>query len=135
MVIWAHNSHVSRTAGAQGAYLAEALGAAYFPIGLAFSTGTFSGISGGVLNSANVAATPYPGSIEYMFGEIGQPRFLLDLRLPALDNPGSWLLSPMDGREVGVSAVDGFFSRPHITTDFDAIIYIEKSTPSTLLPF
>src|SRR6187431_773649 len=73
MAIWAHNYHVSRVPGAQGSYLARALGADYVVLGFSFYSGRFTALavrsdgSFGPLNSANVASTPYPGSIEYMF--------------------------------------------------------------------
>ncbi|MBI2686181.1 MAG: erythromycin esterase family protein [Acidobacteria bacterium] len=141
MVIWAHNYHVSRVAGAQGSYLAKFLGTGYVNLGFAFYSGRFSALSVlpngsfGPLNSNNIAGTPYPGTIEYMFHETGLPRFILDFRKVRADNDGSWLLSAMDGREVGSVAVDGFFSRPLITKDFDALIYIDQTTNSVLLPF
>jgi len=140
MAIWAHNYHVSRTPGAQGAHLARFLGADYAVLGFSFYSGRFTALSVrpdgsfGPLNSANVAVTPYPGSIEYMFHETGPPRFILDLRQARPDNAGAWLLSGMDAREVGSVAVEGFFPRPTITRDFDALIYFDQTTNSVLLP-
>ncbi|MFN0102047.1 MAG: erythromycin esterase family protein [Bryobacteraceae bacterium] len=140
MAIWAHNYHVSRVPGAQGSHLARFFGADYVVLGFAFHTGRFTALSVrpdggfGPLNSNNVATVSYPGSIEYMFHETGLPRFILDLRKARPDNGGSWLFTAMDGREVGAVAVDGFFPRPNITKDFDALIFFDETTNSVLLP-
>lgn len=135
VVLWAHNEHISRQAGAMGSYLAARYGKDYLPLGFAFDNGNYNAV--GPLGLGAYAAAPsFPGSIEYVFHETGMSPFLLDLRAASVGDPGSdWLFNDMMFRNIGAIVVDGFDVTHTLTRDFDALIYFEQSTPSTLLPF
>ena len=141
MAIWAHNYHVSRVPGAQGSHLARWYGASYVVLGFAFHEGKFSALpvlpngSFGPLRNDNVAATSFPGSVEYALHQTGLPRFILDLRAARTENGGAWLLGANEFREIGAIANDGFTVRPTLTTDYDALIYFDQTNASALLPF
>ncbi|MBY0502889.1 MAG: erythromycin esterase family protein [Bryobacteraceae bacterium] len=141
MVVWAHNYHVSRLNGAQGSYLSRWYGPDYFVIGFAFHRGQYSAVSVlpngnfGPLRRDNEATVSFPGSAEYVFHQTGLPRFILDLRQARPGNPGAWLLSGPEFREIGSVATDGFAVRSTLTRDYDALIYFDQTSPSMLLPF
>jgi erythromycin esterase-like protein len=134
IVVWAHDFHVSRGAGAMGSYLDARYGKDYVVLGFGFNQGTYnaSGSNGVVPFTASPS---FPGSFEYVLHQTGTSPFILDLRQASPDNAAStWLLGDLQFRTIGAVPADGF-SVTHLVHDYDGIIYFERSTPSTLLPF
>ena len=136
IVLWAHNGHISRSPGAMGSHIAERHGSQVVALGFAFDEGSYNawnylGSGGRVV--ANEALPPAPNSIETYLNAAGLPRFILDLRRVPAGGPATWLKQPRPFREIGAVA-KRCSSYPTVATDtFDGLIWIERSTPSTLL--
>jgi len=134
IVLWAHDYHVSRTEGAMGSHLAERHGRDYVVLGFGFHEGSYNAVGPQGLTAYN-ASPSFPGSVEYLCHKTGMPQFILDLRKALPDNPGAWLLGPVQFRIIGAVPADGFYATSTFTHDYDALIYFDHSSPSALLPF
>jgi erythromycin esterase-like protein len=134
IVLWAHDVHVSRGAGDMGSYLNAVYGKDYVVLGFGFNEGSYNAV--GAQGLGPYKADPsFQGSAEYVCLQTGMPQFVLDLRKAAPDNPASaWWLSSTMFRTIGAVPEDGF-SIINLVHDYDALIYFEHSSPSTLLPF
>jgi len=137
-VIWAHNAHVMKTGMATGMHLSEKLGDDYLNIGFTFYEGSFTaGYS--VVGTAGLktypAQTAYIGTFEYFFNKINTPIFVLDLRKVKKDKSqeARWINSVHEFRGVGAMKREQEFFETKITDSYDLLIFINKSTPSTLL--
>lgn len=121
-----------------GSHLANWLGSDYLVLGFAFHGGKYNAVrtsSTGVRSLGdNDAVESYPGSVEYVFHRTGMPQFILDLRLAKPANAGAWLLGEVESREIGALAIDGFSIRNALTKEYDALIFFDQTTASTLLP-
>lgn len=146
IVMWAHNLHVSYLENWQGDLLQDVLDDDYRAVGLTFGQGSFNAITRLLngqflgLESQQVGAPP-SGSYEYRFTAAELPIFALDLR--SLDlSPGQadWLAVPLWFRSVG-SVYEPedpglYFLRTDPLPDmFDAVVYVDTGSQSTLLPF
>jgi erythromycin esterase-like protein len=59
------------------------------------------------------------------------PRFILDLRQADKDAPSSaWLTRSLSFRSIGALAMDEQFGPTNLRELFDAIIYLDRTTPS-----
>jgi erythromycin esterase len=135
VVLWAHDYHVSRTAGAMGSYLAANHGSDYVVIGQVFHAGRYNAINNGRL-MANDATVSFPGTVEYVLHSAGMPHFILDMRQASPADPGSsWLFGATQYRTVGAVANDGFFFTSQLITDYDVLVFFDQTNPSVLLPF
>jgi erythromycin esterase-like protein len=86
--------------------------------------------------SSHVAVPSFPGSVEDVLHSTGIPQLVLDLRRASPDVPGStWLLGSALYRDIGAIAADGFAFTSRLTTDFDALVFFDRTTPTVLLPF
>lgn len=146
VIMWAHNLHVSYLENWQGDLLQDALGDDYLSIGLTFGRGSFNAITR-LLNGdfrgieTQQVGSPPSGSYEYRFTAAEIPFFALDLRSLSL-SPGEddWLAVPLWFRSVG-SVYEPedpglYFLRNDPLPDmFDAVVYVDASAESTLLPF
>jgi erythromycin esterase-like protein len=134
-VVWAHDYHVSRTAGAMGSYVAANHGNDYVVFGQVFHAGGYNAYNNGRL-IPNDATPSFPGSIEYVLHSTGMPKFMVDMRRSSPDDPGSsWLFGQTQYRTIGSGAADGFSFTNHVTTDYDVLIFFDRVNPSVLLPF
>jgi len=138
VIFWAHDAHISRTpmqfslGNPAGQFLAQTYGSDYFAIGTMFGTGSFLQWNAvrGVLTNQTVTLGPLGGdSHEAFLRQRGPQAFLLPLRgeLPA------WLTTP---RVMNVSASGGPLAtrQESLPALFDAVVYVETSTPMRLLP-
>lgn len=148
IVLWAHNAHVRSAPGWMGQHLRQKYGTSYVRIGFAFGTGGFNAVPfshalGGVTTGqvqAHTAQTIAPLSYEHYFSTAGVPHFLIDLRdRQAGADSAQWLAGPRLHRSVGATwdpAADHFYwVQRAFPADFDVMIYIHQTLPSTLLPF
>jgi erythromycin esterase len=138
MMLWAHNTHVSRIEGQMGYYLATALGPDYVNLGFLFGTGAFNAI--GDRGFTKYQATLVPNnSLEAAFTRTGLQRLLLDARLmPQGADSAAALRGPIPMRSVGALFYSDkqaqFFYAALLPGDFDLLIFIDQTTPSTILP-
>lgn len=139
IILWAHNGHVSRVSGgngrpSMGSYLRKKYGDEMFVLGFACNTGRYTALKYGQGRRANELQAGEPGSAEYYFHQTGLPRFILDLRKASDDVPASaWLTRSIDFRSLGSLVFADQFSANNLHKAFDAVIYVDKTTPSVLL--
>jgi erythromycin esterase len=159
VVVWAHNGHVTFNPQMHfgwkpmGAYLREQYKDNYRVWGFAFFEGSFYAqlldssdpartIAAAMLGLAanpSVQRVPNPGtgSFEVLFRATQIPVFMLDLRTSSTAN-GAWLKKPRRLQIIGQNLPpfrepepDWYSYDAVLPNDFDAIIYIDQTTPST----
>jgi erythromycin esterase len=141
MVLWAHNFHVGYYNLSVASHLRSLHGEEIVNFGFAFSFGSFNAYPYD-LNTSQItgplshfqAEPPPSGSYEYAFQAADLPRFFLDMR----DGP-TWLVGPLGFRSIGAvydqNSALSYFAWLSLPTSFDAVIYFQDTSPSTLLPF
>lgn len=130
IVLWAHNAHVSRRAGAMGAYLADRYGNDYMNVGFAFHEGAYTAAERRGLDAFR-AMPSQPGSLEWALHRTGRPRLALDLREASPeDSSSAWLRDELEFRNIGALPVLHGFYRTRVAHDFDAVIFFDRTTPS-----
>jgi erythromycin esterase len=139
MVVWAHNAHVANRPDGMGGHLRQTLGDAYVAAGFAFGGGAFNAVdASGEPREVSTALVP-PGSFEAYFGAVGVPQFVLDVRRIAAAPPAAPLAAPLRLRSVGSTFIagrdDAAYAPAHLTREFDLMIYVARTSASTLLPF
>lgn len=145
LVLWAHNYHVADLQGAMGRALRNAWGQDLVIVGFNFREGRFNASPPGVPTRLGQAEPhrvdgPVAWAYGHYFGSAGIPRFLLDLRGRSYRGAGSsWLPGPRPLRAIGSdfdpADPDDYFHLSRLPDEFDVVAYLERSTPSTLLPF
>lgn len=133
IVVWAHNGHIQRSGGAMGDCLHKALGDAYRSFGFTFYEGTYTGIRPDSREFIQQAQRAFPGTLEYLLGQLGEERFLLDLKHLRAEDPD--LASALDRlrfRHVGALKTENEFQDARITEAFDYLVFIRTSTPTQL---
>ncbi|MBO9152092.1 erythromycin esterase family protein [Chitinophaga sp. GCM10012297] len=134
LVLWAHNGHVSKAANAMGGYLEKMYGKQMVVMGFAAAEGTYTAIiPGQAIFSNNVLSAPPDGSFEWYGRNSGLGNFVLDLRKENLKDPGAaWLLEKRGIRRIGAVMMQPKFqfSQTLLPNDFDAVIYLDKTTAS-----
>jgi erythromycin esterase len=147
IVLWAHNGHVSEVgvqypSTSMGAHLDEELGANLVSIGFSFLEGRANAIDRRIeaLNMPPPPDSSPTSYYEYYFASADASPFLMDLRIAqkGTDESG-WLYGPKKIRAVGSTydpeqPLEDFYET-NLVSEFDAMIYIEQSTPSDLLRF
>jgi erythromycin esterase len=145
IALWAHNGHVSKNEENMGAYLHKSYDDAMVTFGFSFYQGSLNAIdsrhtskSRDMLISHKVPPPP-KGSYEHVLDEVGLPRMFLNLRnVPADSAVAAWLAGPHLCRSIGaaydVSLARKSFYSTHLLDEYDVIIYLKDTTPSTLLP-
>ncbi|MCO6480752.1 MAG: erythromycin esterase family protein [Phaeodactylibacter sp.] len=148
MIIWAHDSHISRgespdslynyfQGNSMGAHLARRYGGNYRAFGLSTYSGTYSA----TLNFQNramvpIEAFPSPGgsldeALHRIATEKKAPGLILDLR-PGRDQP--WLLYPRPVRFIGYMASDySYEAKMAIPYQFDGLVFIDETSHSKMV--
>ena len=155
LILWTHNFHVADTCyevdfpsyypsdsyPSMGSHLDETYGKDLFRIGFAFSAGQVNALNydteDASLTTFQVPPAP-PGSFGWFARSAGLPAFILPIELvDIVGHPGAdWLVQPLLLRSIYFSydeAVPGRYFFEYHPDDFDAMIYIEQSTPTQLL--
>ena len=134
MVVWAHDSHVSRIQGAMGSYLRAHFGAAYLSVGSLFGEGSFQafdlspGSEGGV---GEITVGPAPDTdVATAFARTGQPILVADLRAAPRGVVASWLATPHASRAAGSIFVseEALIRRFAPSQAYDALIFAARTT-------
>ena len=144
VAVWAHNDRVTRQRGAMGAFLLARYGTDYRPLGVSFASGRFNaqlqqGATLGAVQSQQVSSAP-PRSIEEAFLGATSARLLLDARRIPQGGPNAApLAGPIVMRTIGVGYnpnTPNVYASPKLfPSDFDLLLFLRESTPTTLLPF
>jgi erythromycin esterase len=136
VVLWAHNEHISKKEDAMGGFLSKKYGAQYYSIGFITNKGKYIASIGNSLSANNEFLKAEPGSFEYNFSKAGLPYFFFDLE--AINNnetDSKWLDKRLNQRTLGGRASDNQFFPTILKEKFDAVIFIDSTTPSkTFLP-
>ena len=148
MVIWAHDSHISRVEGpdplynyflgeSMGGHLAKKYGHNYCAFGLSTYKGSYSAtLSFKSRDMAQVEAFPSPaGSLDEALHRIalknGAPGVLLDLQS---GHTQPWLLEPRPVRTIGYMASDySYEAKIAIPYQFDGLIFIDETSYSRVI--
>ncbi len=134
LVLWAHNAHVSRKAGWMGSHLAARHGADMVVLGFAMHDGQYTAVEPDKGLKANDAEVPNGDAFEALCHATGSPRFLLDLRLARNDAAARrYFGSPELMRSIGALAMKMQFTPTDIAHDFDAIVFVDHTTPTRLM--
>ncbi len=159
-VVWAHNGHVTFAPEIafgwkpMGAFLRERYGGKYFVIATTFYQGSFNA----QLVSADLARTftaallglaqnpseqrvpsPEANSFEAICHSSGKTQFLLSLRVPKtaetawLWKPRRFYLVPQNLPPFETPTRDWYSYQATLPLEFDAVVYLEESTPTRLL--
>jgi erythromycin esterase len=136
VILWAHNGHVSKDSGSSmGGYLAKALGSDFVVFGFAFNKGSFLAMHPRFgLRAQEVAAAP-EGSLDATLSLLNQPLLLLDLKhLPDQGPITDWFQRRVKSRTIGSmfnpAQGDDFFISWSLARSYDALLFVEKSTPT-----
>jgi erythromycin esterase len=134
IVLWAHNGHVSRSPGAMGSFLAARHGKDMVTLGFAFGEGRYNAVRDAFGIVEWDALPPPPNSVESFLAAPGIPHYIVDLRRVPAGGAGAWFRKPKQFRAIGALAARcGMY--PHVITDyFDGLIWIDRTSPSVLLP-
>lgn len=139
LVIWAHNDHVTRAAGAMGGILEQTYGTDYVNVGFTFGTGSFYAVGGSqsLLSVWNVSA-PEAGSLEQFFTLANRPIALFDARQIATGGVAAAALGrPLRMRDVGSTYVQSqasaFYRLVVLPRDFDVIAWVATAKASKVL--
>lgn len=134
IVIWAHNGHIEKDRCKMGGILQDSLGRDFVNFGFTFHNGQYTGMRRGHRELVHQAQQPYPGTLEYLLGKLGEPMFILDLKkMREQKSPVLQWIDDLSFRHVGAVKLDHEFSDKHVTDKFDYLIFIRKTTPSQLL--
>ncbi len=144
MTLWTHNQHVSMESPRMGSHLRRMHGDRYRGVGLFFLTGTFNALATGATADQgpqrwNAHSRPAL-SIESAFAMVGFSPAMLDARLVA-NAPADIariLRGPIMVRSIGAGfdpvQEAGYFRSAYLPEHFDHLLYVQTSTPTTLLP-
>ena len=132
IVLWAHNGHVAKAPGWMGEYLDERYGDDMYVLGFTLGNGRYNARGPQGLTSYEVHP-PVQGSLESLFQASGLPMFLLDLRYNS--GPATWFREPRLLQSHGAVAFHCSFTPKIASEEFDGLIWIDPTSPSTLLPF
>lgn len=134
-VVWSHNESLAtynRDDETLGMQLRRQYGASFLAVGLAFHEGSFRALRAEE-PPAFVTATAAPsavGSYENYFRTAALPAALLDIRTPELLPGTQWLFENLHFREGTLKAYNQPFGRHSLRREFDALLYLPRSTPA-----
>ena len=136
IIYMAHNSHVGNSYSETkmtGAWLKELFKDEYYIIGTCYYEGTDMFKKQALRNSTNVINESVKGSYEYLFNQIDNDCFYLDMKQlkQSKNTSNEWLTKPMLIRDCGVELFNYYheFSLTTINHQFDAVVFIKESVP------
>lgn len=113
--------------------LRKALGDACRSFGFTFYEGTYTGVRPDSPEFTQQAQRAFPGTVEYLLGQLGEERFILDLkRMRAAAPDLAAALDRLRFRHVGALKTANEFQDTQISEAFDYLVFIRTSTPSQL---
>lgn len=141
-VIWAHNSHVSRTPEWMGAFLDALLPGQVRVFGFTAAEGEYGASStwarqagARTMGTYRIApATPPSGSVAAELFALDAPLLMVDLRGAGAAAEGAWLMEPRPFLDIGGRATDYGYFPARLARDYDALIYVRSTTAARPLP-
>jgi len=146
IILWAHNAHVSGADPEEcedclgmGHHLRQVYGDNLVIFGFAFNEGQVTAIGPDWELTAHPVSPAPPETFEWYAHNTGLPAFILNLRGLGADEPGAaWLTQPLLFRSVGSmydpTVPEEWFCEYNLPRAFDAIIYVDQTTATWLLP-
>jgi erythromycin esterase len=147
MILWAHNSHISKNERARvnrgvrpfGSYIKAAYGDAYYAMGFSFGKGGFrankidekgngTGVQPLTVGPAN------ENTLDALLGAAGE-QFIINFRNDNLpESVQAFVAKPLKSRNIGDNYSpdnpDNYFPMTTIAKDFDALIFISNTSAS-----
>lgn len=146
MILSAHDIHIANdptyNLGVDhqtnmGAYLRKRYGASYLAIGMSFYQGSFMAYDGTYL-APFTAALPSASSSNYTLGQVGIPRYFLDLRHLPAGSIKTWAQTPRPFCVINIvydpSQAAASYNTGSLSQWFDILIHFQHTTPAHLLP-
>jgi len=152
IILWAHNAHVADAAqgshASMGRHLRDMYAQDMIIFGFSFNDGQINAYGYPLERqtaNGSLGAYPVPPALpkitfEWYAHSAGLPAFILNLRDLRIDQSTTWWLTqPLLLRSIGATydqtLSPGFYLYEYnLPEAFDAIIYIDRSTPTQLLP-
>jgi erythromycin esterase len=132
IIVWAHNMHIRKDYTRMGQILYEKYGKTYLNLAFAFYEGSYTA-EGKAGITVYTAQRAYPGTFEYYFHCIEIPNFLLNINIIKQSYYDNLFQSPLKFRITGNGKMSEEFRIWNIRESFDWLIFMEKSSPSSLL--
>lgn len=142
IVLWAHNGHITKyrqskvTAG-MGGFLDNMFGKNYYALGFSCGNGSYTAYnfdSNKVVRN-NTLIEPYTGTVEEYFRAAGVSSGILFTKRITRQSPlAQWLTTPFEMRAVGSVAGNQQFYTCILPESYDALLYIDSTISSKLLP-
>ena len=131
MIVSAFDRHVQRVPGWMGIHLQRRFADSLRTVGMVFGEGSYNS-NGPRGVTAYPADPPAPGSVESVFRMAGLEMAALDLRTASRSDASRWLTQPHELRLIGTMANDNAFATTRVARDYDILIYLDRTRPSTL---
>jgi erythromycin esterase len=141
VVVWAHNGHISRNGDGLvnggikpfGSYLKDAYGDKYFPIGFAFSSGSFQAIDMGKGLTEFTVKPAKQKSMDWYLASTKNDKFIIDISQKPLPADVQEVLNkPLQTRGFGAVASQSWVNDAYgsivLSKEFNAIIFIDHTT-------
>lgn len=140
LVIWAHNEHIRRSSLLLGRHLQTAYGSEYLAVGLAHGGGVVNAVYGNGTVQAVRPELPPATWLERAFLRTNKPLLLFDARrIPQGGARSAPFAGPITMQMIGstysLSSPSGFPVTTALPAHFDALLFVESTTETTLLPF
>jgi len=140
IVLWAHNGHIKYVSPGfdpMGSYLHQRFGKDLVNFGFSFNQGSFRAVEEGKGLRVFTVQPLGDHSFDSELAAAGIPLFALDLRqVPQGGSAGTWFRSPHAMRSIGAmynekdSSLPMFVATETWPDDYDAILFVEKTTPA-----
>jgi erythromycin esterase len=132
LLMWAHNSHVSRAEGWVGDWLNQHFGRQYYPVAFATANGTYTARADRPSRDWNAypLAEPYVGTAEYYLQSARWANYLLPLQGPRLPPQAAWTGTEQDFRSIGFLNQTDQFEKVNLRNEFEAVIFMRQTTHS-----
>jgi erythromycin esterase len=141
IIVWAHNGHISKNGDGFvngglkpfGSYLKDAYGEKYFPIGFAFSSGSFQAIDMGKGLKEFTVRPAKQKSMDWYLASTKNDKFIVDIsQKPLPANVQDVLSKPLQTRSFGAIASQSWVNDAYggivLSKEFNAIIFIDHTT-------
>jgi erythromycin esterase len=133
LLIWAHNSHVSRAPDQAGYWLGKHFGKGYYPVAFATATGSYTASVDFPKTAWKVypLAAPYVGTAEYYLQGAKLANYLLPLSgAGAASEAAGWTARLNDFRFIGFMNQEEQFSPENLREGYEAVIFMRQTTHS-----
>jgi erythromycin esterase len=142
IVLWAHNEHIMKSRQAKGTtrmgvFLDDMFRKNYYAVGFSCGNGSYTAYnfdSNKVVRN-NTLIEPYTGTVEEYFRAARVSSGILFTKRITRQSPlAQWLTTPFELRSIGSVAENQQYHSCIVPEGYDALLYIDSTTSSKLLP-